>query len=165
MNKLLMAAAFSSVLMAGTASAQMPQMSQMYMGAGIGESKTDSKENSWKLFAGAQFNPTWGIELGYTDLGRFRGADIESWSLAGTGKLPLGESWSLIGKLGAAWNHPSLSGSSNHTDMLAGVGIGYSFTRNLGMRLEYEDFGKLSKINTGNDSKGRNLGLSLTYAY
>lgn len=158
MKKLLMAAAFSAALIAGPASAQM------YLGAGVGASKTDTSENSWKLYGGYQFNPTWGLEAGYTDLGRYRGSDIESWSLAGTGTLPLGERWSLLGKLGAAANRPHFSGAANHTDLLAGVGIGYGMTKNISLRLEYENFGKLSNVSTGNNSKGSNLGLSLKYA-
>jgi OmpA-OmpF porin, OOP family len=159
MKKLLMAAAISAALVAGSASAQT------YLGAGVGASKTDSSETSWKLYGGFQFNPTWGLELGYTDLGHYRGSNIESWSLAGTGTLPLGAGWSLIGKLGAAANRPRFGGGSNHTDLLAGVGVGYSMTKNLGLRLEYEDFGKLSNVNNGNNSRGTNLGLSLTYAF
>ena len=159
MKKLLMAAAFSAALVAG------PAFAQMYLGAGVGASKTDSNETSWKLYGGFQFNPTWGLELGYTDLGRYRGSDIESWSLAGTGTLPLGARWSLFGKLGAASNRPSFAGASNHSDLLVGVGVGYSMTKNLGLRLEYEDFGKLSNVGNGNNSRGSNLGLGLKYAF
>src|SRR3989304_10143115 len=119
MKKLLMAAAFSAALVAGPASAQM------YLGAGVGASKTDTSENSWTLYGGFQFNPTWGLELGYTDLGSYRGSDIESWSLAGPGTLPLGARWSLLGKLGAAANRPNFAGASNHTGLLVGVGGGY----------------------------------------
>jgi OOP family OmpA-OmpF porin len=159
MKKLLMAAAFSAALVAGPASAQM------YLGTGVGASKTDSSKTSWKLYGGFQFNPTWGVELGYTDLGRYRGSDIQSWSLAGTGTLPLGAGWSLFGKLGATSNRPDFAGASNHSDLLAGVGVGYSMTKSLGLRLEYEDFGKLSNIGTGNNSRGSNLGLSLKYGF
>ena len=159
MKKLLLAAAFSAALVAGPASAQM------YLGAGVGASKTDTDENSWKLYGGFQFSPTWGLELGYTDLGRYRGSDIESWSLAGTGTLPLGARWALLGILGAASNRPNFAGASNHTGLLVGVGVGYSMTRNLGLRLEYEDFGRLSNVGTGNNSRGSNLGLGLKYAF
>ena len=158
MKKLLLAAAFSAAIVAEPASAQM------YLGAGVGASKTDTDENSWKLYGGFQFSPTWGLELGYTDLGRYRGSDIESWSLAGTGTLPLGARWSLLGILGAASNRPNFAGASNHTGLLVGVGVGYSMTRNLGLRLEYEDFGKLSNVGSGNNSRGSNLGLGLKYA-
>lgn len=159
MKKLLMAAAFSVAFIA------VPASAEMYLGAGVGASKTDTKEDSWKLYAGMQFNPTWGLELGYTDLGRYRGSDVESWTLAGTGTMPLGERWSLLVKLGAASNRSHFSGASNHTDWLVGVGVGYNMTKSLGLRLEYEDFGKLSDVSTGNNARGRNLGLSLKYAF
>lgn len=162
MKKLLMAAAFSAALIAGPASAQM---SQMYMGAGVGQGKTDTTKTSWKLYGGMQFNPAWGLELGYTDLGSYRGSNIESWSVAGTGTLPLGGNWSLLGKLGAVANRPHFAGSSNHTDLLAGVGVGYAINKNVGLRLEYEDYGKLSNVSNGNNSNGRNLGLSVKYSF
>lgn len=159
MKKLLMTAVLSVAFIAGSASAEM------YLGAGVGASKTDNNDDSWKLYTGIQFTPTWGLELGYTDLGSYRGSDVESWTLAGTGTMSLDERWSLLGKLGAASNRPNFSGASNHTDWLVGVGVGYSMSKNLGFRLEYEDFGKLSDVSTGNNSRGRNLGLSLKYAF
>lgn len=159
MKKLFIATGIITALIAGTASAEA------YLGAGIGASKTDSHETSWKLYGGYQFSPALGLELGYNNLGSYRGADIKSWTLAGTGTVPLGTSWSLIGKLGAAWNRPEFAGSSNNTELLVGVGVGYSVNKNLGVRLEYENFGKLSDANSGGDSKGQNLGLSMKYAF
>jgi len=158
MNKLLMAAAISAALMAGPASAEL------YMGAGAGQVKTDSTKTSWKLYGGLQFNPTWGMELAYTDLGSYRGSNVESWSLAGTATMPLNERWSVLGKLGAAANRPHFAGASNHTDLLAGVGVGYTMTKNVGLRLEYEEFGKLSN-SAGSNTKGKNLGLSVKYSF
>ncbi len=159
MKRLLIAATISAALVAGQASAQM------YLGAGVGSSKTDNREDSWKLYGGYQFNPAWGLELGYTDLGQYRGADVESYSLAGTGTMPLGERWALLGKLGVASNRPHFAGADNHTDALVGLGVGYSLSKNIGLRLEYEDFGKLSKASTGENSRGRNLGLSMKYGF
>ncbi len=159
MKIVLMAAAVSAALIAGPAAAEM------YLGGGVGEARTDTRETSWKAYGGFQLTPLWGVEVGYTDLGSYRGADVASWSLAGTGTVPLGERWSLLGKVGAAANHPKFAGASNHTDLLLGVGVGYGLTKNLGLRLEYEDFGKLSKTSTGNNSRGNNLGLSVKYAF
>jgi len=157
MKKILMATA---VAVAFTA---LPASAQLYLGGGVGEAKTDTRETSWKLYSGYQFNPTWGLELGYNDLGKYRGADIESYSLAVTGTMPLNERWSLLGKLGAAENRPDAAANGNHTDVLLGVGVGYSFNKNVGLRLEYEDFGKLS--DAGGSSRGRNVGLSLKYGF
>jgi OOP family OmpA-OmpF porin len=159
MKKLLVAAAFFAVFSAGTASAQM------YLGAGAGAAKTDTHETSWKLYGGYQFNPVWGLELGYTDLGRYRGSDIHSLSAAGTGTMPLADRWSLFGKLGASSNRPRFTGASDHTGLLAGVGVGYNMSKNIGLRLEYEDFGKLSDDSSGSNTRGTNLGLSAKYAF
>ncbi len=155
----LMAAVVSAAFIGGPASAET------YFGGGVGQARTDGKDTSWKAYAGFQLSPLWGLEVAYTDLGSYRGADIASWSLAGTATVPLGERWSLLGKVGASANHPKFAGASNHTDLLLGVGVGYSLSKNLGLRLEYEDFGKLSKASTGNNSRGNNLGLSLKYAF
>lgn len=159
MKKRLIVAALSAAVVAGPASAEA------YLGAGVGAARTNTNETSWKLYGGFQLNPTFGLEAGYTDLGRYRGANIESWSLAGTGTLPLGTGWSLLGKLGATSNRAHFNGASNHTDLLLGVGVAYSVTKNIGVRLEYEDFGKLSDANTGNNARGNNLGLSMKYAF
>lgn len=159
MKKIFVATAVCATLMTG------PAFADMYIGGGVGESKTDHSQSSWHLYGGLQFNPTWGLELGYTDLGRDRTAGIKSWSLAGTGTMPLSDTWSLLGKLGVASNRSRLSTSGDHTDMLVGVGIGYAFNKNLGVRLEYEDFGKLPTDNLGNHSRGSNVGLSVKYMY
>ena len=157
MKKILIVAAVAAAFAAAPASAQW------YLGAGIGEAKTDTRETSFKLYGGYQLTPTWGVELGYNDLGRYRGADVESYSLAGTGTIPLNERWSLIGKLGVAENRPDATGAGNNTDVLIGVGVGYSLSKNVGLRLEYEDFGKLA--DAGGSSRGRNVGLSLKYGF
>jgi OOP family OmpA-OmpF porin len=159
MKRLLIAAALSAALMADSASGQT------YLGIGVGASRTDANNTSWNLYGGYQLNQTWGLELGYADLGHYRGSDIQSWSLAGTTTLPLGETWSLLGKLGAASNRMHFADSSNRTDLLLGVGVGFTMNKNLGLRLEYDDFGKLSNTGAGENSRGRNLGLSLKYAY
>ena len=159
MKRSIVAAAICTTLMAGTAAAQG------YVGGGGGSVKTDNQETSWKLYGGYQFNPTWGLEAAYNDLGRYRGSNLNSWTLAGTASMPFGDKWSLLGKLGAAFNRPRFAGSSNRTDLLLGVGLGYSFTPHVGVRLEYEDFGKVSKAGNGGDSRGRNLGLSVKYSF
>lgn len=159
MKKLFLAAAVSTALMA------TPALAQGYLGVGIGEANTNTNENSWKLFGGYQFTPMWGVELGYTDLGSYRGSDIESWYLAATGTLPLSDRWSLIGKLGGASNRSKFQNASNHSDLLAGVGVAYAINKNLDVRLEYEDHGKLSEGIAGGDSSGNNLSLSLKFGF
>jgi OOP family OmpA-OmpF porin len=160
MKKLLIVAALSAAFVAG------PAFAQAYVGAGAGSARSDTTQTSYKVYGGFQLNPTWGIQADYNDLGRYRGSNIDAFSLAGTATMPFGDSWSLFGKLGASSNRPKFAGSSNKTDLLVGVGLGYNFTKNVGMRLEYEDFGKLSKNNTaGANSSGSNLGMSVKYTF
>lgn len=159
MKKLLMAGALSAAFIAAPAAAEL------YVGGGVGKSDTDSSENSWKVYGGYQFTPTWGAELGYTDLGKYRGAEVESWSLAGTATLPLADRWSLFGKLGFARNNAEFMGAEQKSSTLAGVGIGYSLNQNLGLRVEYEDYGKLANTGVGTNDKGSNLGVSLKYSF
>lgn len=159
MNKLLIAAAVSALLAGGPAAAQL------YVGAGVGSAKTDSNETSTKIYGGFNFTPTWGMELALTDFDRYRGADIESWSIAGTARMPIADRLSLMGKVGATSNRPKFAGGSNHTDLLLGIGVNYAVTPKVGLRLEYEDFGKLSKSSTGSNASGSNLGLSVNYTF
>lgn len=158
MKRLLTAAAFSAALFAGPASAQL------YVGAGLGAADTDSSETSWKAYAGYQFVPMWGIELGYTTLGEYRGEDVDATTVAGTFTLPLSERWSFLGKLGQAWNNPGYAGAGSNTDLYAAIGVQYGFNKNLGLRLEYENFGDLSD-GPGPISSGSNLALSAKYAF
>ena len=158
MKKSLIVAALCSAFMAG------PVFAQAYLGAGIGSARTDTHNTSGKIYGGFQFNPTWGIELGYTDLGKYKGANVESTTLSGVGTLPMGQNWSLFGKLGAASNQPHFGGAGRHSDVLLGIGLGYSINKNVSARLEFENFGKLSNVG-GSNSNGRNLGLGLQYAF
>ena len=159
MNKLIIAAAFSTALLAS------PAWADAYVGVGGGSATTDNHESSWKVYGGLQFTPGWGLELGYTDLGNYHSANTDSWSLAGTGTIPLSQDWSLIGKLGAAWNRPKFDNGGNHTDLLVGLGIGYAISKNFGLRLEYEDFGKLTNNSISNAARGSDVALSLKYNF
>jgi OOP family OmpA-OmpF porin len=161
----------------GQDNARMPSVSQTVnvppavVVTGSGSNKTDT---SYKLYGGYQFTPHWGAELGYSRLGdhtanitvgNVAGSgsySLESWTLAGTGTLPLGASgFSLLGKLGVAANRISGSnfcvagfcdalGSERKTNAFWGVGAEYAFTRQISARLEWEDYGKF----TGNDVWG-----------
>lgn len=132
--------------------------------AGTTESKDNTKTGG-KGFVGYDFNKNWGIEGGYTSLGkpeykyagRSNGRDsqtLNSWSLAAKGTLPLNNQFDLFAKLGVTNNKASsstttsgvtvlnLSASKNRSDVLAGVGAAYNFDRNFSLRLEYENYGK-----------------------
>lgn len=161
MNKVLIAMALSAIFVAVPASAE----SSGYVGVGVGEAETDANNTSYKIFGGLQVSQNFGVELAYNDFNGYRGQRADSWSLAGTGTLPLNMGFDIFGKLGATRNHIKFGNSSHHTDLLAGVGIGYNFNRNVALRLQYEDFGDLPTDINGRTANVTNWGLDLKYSF
>jgi OmpA-OmpF porin, OOP family len=158
MKKLIAAAALSA-LVAG------PVAAQAYVGVGVGESKTENNNTSWKVYGGYQIDPIWGVELAYNNLDHRSGTDTDNLTLAGTGTLALNQNWSLIGKAGVAANRSSGSDFGNHSDLMLGAGVAYNLSKNVGLRLEYEDFGKLGANNNTGNFKAHNVALSLKYGF
>lgn len=160
MKKIIMALAVSAAFVA------MPASADPYVGAGVGVYKTESNRTSYKLFGGFQSSRNFATELAYNDFGNFRGAGADSWSLAAIGILPLDEYWNLFAKAGGSYNRTKFAGSSNNTDLLLGLGVGYNATKNMGVRFEYEDFGKLPNGTfVGASTKATHWGLNVKYSF
>lgn len=121
----------------------------------------DDKDTAWKFFGGYKFTQNFAAELGYAKLGEFSarfadaGGDLftdnyeaTSWNLAAVGTLPLSGSFSVLGKLGLTRNENELSSSDGSSTkdtesrLFWGVGAQYDFSPRVGVRLEYEDFGR-----------------------
>jgi OmpA-OmpF porin, OOP family len=123
----------------------------------------DGKDTGWKVFGGYMFNRHFGIEGAYVDLGEasysgsFNGAavtggkvELGGFNLAALGSYPVSEQFSIFGKLGLfIWEADAsdttagigaFSATADGTDLSFGVGVGYNFTRNLGVRAEWELF-------------------------
>ena len=158
-------------------------------GAGqYGDDKTDS---AYKIYGGWRFNPTWALEGGYADFGKAHRTltppaptvgsatgtvDNTAWFLEGKGTIPLTSSLGLFGKAGITRNHtkasfvstipPAQSNVSNKTKSgpVIGVGLEWALTGNVGVRVEYEDFGKFGDSGTL-DSKAHLWSAGLTYAF
>lgn len=204
MKKILMAAAIAGVFVAAPASAQWylgggigaGQAKLGSQSASAGTTTVTVQGNtdwntSGKIFGGYQFTPNWGVEGQYVYLGKSNFSatsnngtvsgngsfNAQSWGIAATGTLPLSNSFYLMAKLGAAFNHVDningcatgpggtacVGGNDNKTDLLVGAGAGYNFTPNWGLRVEYENFGKMAK-NVG-DVKGQNFAVSVKYSF
>lgn len=93
-------------------------------------------DNAWNLAAGSYFiNPNVGMELGYTNFGSIERAGgntkAEGINISLIGKLPVGTSLNLLGKVGTTWGHTEVStnpasgvqsGSESGFDWSYGVG-------------------------------------------
>jgi len=188
------AQAYLGVGVGGAKTNNVSESSTTTAGVSFNVSRADENRSAWKFLAGYQFTPNWGMEAQVVQLGT-RNATVAFGTpvnaqgttnsgsathsgIAGTGTLPLSQNFYLMGKLGVSFNSMDTlsvtvggvtvaSDSSRKTDVLAGVGGGYNFTKNIGFRLEFESLGKLSKTsNTWNNNvKSENLSLNLLYRF
>lgn len=122
----------------------------------------DGNDTGFKLYGGYQFNQHFGVELAYVDLGTANysgtfggspvtGGKVDIWGLGlfAVGIWPVSPGFSLFGKLGlfsweAKWSDVTggtpFSSTDNGSDLAGGLGMSYSFTRNLSARVEWERF-------------------------
>lgn len=162
--------------------------------AGVRESQ-HRNDSGFKVFGGYQFDPYFGVEGGYADLGKFSydysgttsatsHYKVHAWSLAATGTAPLGQGFSMFGKLGVALTHAADSlddsggllagssraallgsGSHNRTSAMWGAGLEYAFNRTYSLRGEYEDYGWVG--DQGNSGRARDamwsVGLKMKF--
>lgn len=118
-----------------------------------------------KIFAGYDFNKTYGVEVGYTDFGSKDynytqngaagkiGTDAHSFYVAGKASMPLTQQVSLVGKLGVANNYESIdtSGVANgvaqgdsNVRLYGAIGAEYAINQKVSLTADYEHYGKTS---------------------
>jgi len=122
----------------------------------------DGKDTGFKIFGGYDFNQYFGLDLAWVDLGqasydgRFRSftvnggtVKIRGLNFSAVGTIPLNPSFALFGKLGVfAWEAKSsdttdgmpFSATDNGRDLSVDLGASFNFTKNFGMRVEWERF-------------------------
>jgi OOP family OmpA-OmpF porin len=128
----------------------------------ITSGSVDGKDTAFKVFGGYMFNRHFGVEGAYVDLGEvsysgdFFGlpvtggkVEVSGFNVAALGSYPITEQFSVFGKIGLfIWEAEAsdttggvpFSAKEDGRDISFGVGVGYNFTRNLGVRLEWERF-------------------------
>jgi OOP family OmpA-OmpF porin len=128
----------------------------------ITSGSVDSKDNAFKVFGGYMFNRHFGVEGAYVDLGAVSysgsfgsaavsGGKVEmtGFNVAALGSYPVTEAFSVFGKIGLfIWEAEAsdttggvpFSEKTDGTDISFGLGLNYQFTRNLGVRAEWERF-------------------------
>jgi len=128
-----------------------------YAGISAGQSQTsdcpgggscDDKDTAYRVFGGYKFHPNIGVEGGYSPLGETSSgnlkAEANAWDIVGVGSFPLGNNFSILGKLGFYNAEIKLSGAASGkkttTDLTYGIGGQYDFNRNLGLRVEWNRY-------------------------
>lgn len=161
------------VVASATALPAAAQMSNAYIGGSIGQSKynvdcpsplsCDDKDTAFRLFGGYEFNRNIAAEIGYADMGKAKltgpgGSDelaATAFDLSAILKWPFAGGFNVFGRLGVYAGKLELSGvdtgSKNSTNLTYGLGGGYDFNKNLGLRAEWQRY---SKMKLRNDATG-----------
>ncbi len=153
-------------------------------------SRLDDKDTAYKLQVGYRFTPNLAVEGGYVDLGKlkymasFTGgtgrAEIKAtgWNLAVVGSLPLGQDFSLFGKLGmidakveanvfatGAGGAASAGVSDTSWKGHWGFGLDYAVNQKMAIRAEIERFSKLGDNNTTGEGDVDLLSLGVVFKF
>jgi len=162
----LMAAMVSALALSTSASAGFFDLTLApYVGVGLGKSQADitcpastscdDKDTAYKLYGGLEVNEFMSMEFGYVDLGKstYSGAvngkrDTRGMSVQLVGTYALSPKFTLLGKGGFGILHTEVDGtvvtsnSEADTDLEWSLGLGaqYNFTKNVGMRVEWERY-------------------------
>ena len=126
----------------------------------ITSGQVDGKDTAWKLFGGYMFSRNFGAELSYIQLGdtsysgTFFGSpvtggnvEVSGFNVSAIGSFPINPQFSLFGKIGFfMWDAEAsdrtggvpFSAKTDGTDLSFGLGATYNFSRNLGVRAEWE---------------------------
>jgi OOP family OmpA-OmpF porin len=131
-----------------------------------GTTSCDDTDTSWKIFAGYHINRNFAIEAGYGNLGDVKFAtpafpilglpaldfkiETSVWEVVGIGSFPIADRFSLFGKVGlygadtdieiSSPGLGSASDSDDNVDLTFGFGARYDFTRNFGVRGEWQRY-------------------------
>ena len=137
---------------------------------------TSSEDTAQKVFGGWRFHRHLAAEAFYVDYGEAKSSGaaggaasaatskVKAAGLAALGILPLGDSLSVYGRLGLASvdirtqleGGAAASDDRDETELVAGIGALFSFSRSWGLRLEYERL---------NDTKIDLISLGVQYLF
>jgi len=132
----------AALTLSAGALAQQATVPGFYIGADVGQADFGSEEDTaFKLIGGYQFHRNIAAEFGYGMLFDKGGAEVTSLELVAVGIFPVMDKLSVIGKLGFAKLEVEAGAfSDDSTDLTYGVGVQYDFTRNLGVRAQWQRY-------------------------
>lgn len=126
-----------------------------------GTTSCDRSDTAFKVFGGYMFIPQAGVEVAYYNQGKAKVAATDpvlgnvtgefkgdGFGVYGVAVAPFDNGASVFGKLGVvsakikldatASNFGTAGESERHTNLAWGLGAGYEFTKNVGVRFEFE---------------------------
>jgi OOP family OmpA-OmpF porin len=144
MNKKWLVAMLGAAAMSVSAGAMAQQQtSGWYVGGDIGNADFGTEDDTaFRVLGGYQFNRNLAAEVGYGMLFDKGGVDVTSLDVVGVGSFPLGNKFSLFGKLGIAmWEvDAGPFGSEDGNDLTYAIGLQYDISRNLALRGQWQSY-------------------------
>ena len=134
----------------------------------------DEKDSAWKILGGYQFNRHLAVELGYANLGEASASggglsasvEVTAWDVVAVGSLPIMDKFSTYGKLGMCraesegTSNVGVSADDSETGFTFGIGLRYDFTRNLGVRAEWQRYSEV-----GDDTDADLLSIGVIWRF
>lgn len=139
---------------------------------GLAVASCDDEDTGYRIFGGYKFNRNFALEGAYVNLGSYPASgsflgtpfsvDVEITGLTAqaVGMIPMGDHFTLIGRAGTIfWNVDSSaqvlgftgSASDDGVDLALGIGGQFNFTRNFGLRADFDLYPSLGSDDTGEE--------------
>lgn len=187
MENLILPVTIAAAVLAATPA----QADSAYIGASFGKTQadfsfspatgqtSDNDEESTlaKYYLGVEINKYFVIEGGYADYGAYaythnavrNNIEAKGMFLDAVGKLPLGSSFSLFGKLGVTRTGLKVDVTDYTNGFKIGFGAEYLFSSSFAVRGEYEAISELDFVDktgtTGSGLQFQMLSVGLVYRY
>jgi OmpA-OmpF porin, OOP family len=126
--------------------------SNFMLDSGTGVFPSNNRDNAYGITGGGYFTSNFGLELGFIDFGRAQRAGgntkAQGLNVSLIGKLPLGESFNLLGKVGAIYSNTDVQalggsgiavGTENNWGWSVGLGAEYAFSPKWSGVLQYDE--------------------------
>lgn len=144
---------------------------------GTGLFGSDNNSTAYNVYVGSYFvDSNIGVELGYSDFGRVHRAGgntrADGINLSLIGRLPIGETFSLLGKVGGTYSRTDVSsapgsgvasGSDSGLDWSYGVGAEMALNRQWSGVLQYDEHRVTYAGNVNDRIKVTSLGVRYRY--
>jgi len=161
MTKNWLVAMLGSAAMAVSAGAPAQQgpTPGFYVGADVGNADFGSEDDTAiRVLGGYQINRNFAAELGYSQLLDKGGVEVSAFELVGIGLFPLGNRFSIFGKLGFANVDVETPGTSqDRTELTYGVGVQYDLTPRFGLRGQWQRYDTDTEVDV--------LSVGVTYRF
>ena len=118
------------------------QNTGFYAGLDIGTADFGNEDDTaFRLSGGFQFHRHIAAEVGVARLFDKGGVEVTALEVAAVGSLPLANQFSVFARIGIAnIDIETGAGSRDKTELLLGIGAQYDFTRNLGLRVQWQRY-------------------------